>query len=276
MMPGRLEGARPGILSLRKTLLVPDADSPLILSLETATLTGSVALARGQRLLALRAGETQESHSKKLLQRVAEVLEEGGARLAEVELFAVGSGPGSFTGLRIGLATVKSFAATLSRPCLGVPTLHCVAHAAGPSAMTLAMIPAGRGEVFAQLLAVDEAGEVTSLNAAVHQPPEKLLESVIGQRRLTFAGEGAQQHELLIAAAARRVKFPLVFESRPELEIAEEREAFWKMSSPANALAANIAALACLRYGKGEATQAEQLRALYVRPSDAELNAEQS
>jgi tRNA threonylcarbamoyladenosine biosynthesis protein TsaB len=253
---------------------VLDSESPLILSLETATLKGSVALTLGSQVLALHADEAQASHSVRLLQTIAEVLEDaGGVRLSDVELFAVASGPGSFTGLRIGLATVKSFAATLSRPCVGVPTLHGVAHSYGPSERTLAMLPAGRGEVFAQLLAVDEAGAVTPLGEAVHQPPQELLESVGNYDRLVLAGEGAQQHELLIEAAARRANFKLAYEKSARSEMAESSGGLWVLARPIEGLAVNIAALAHLCYRSGELMKAEQLRALYVRPSDAELNA---
>lgn len=254
---------------------MPDSEAPLILSLETATRNGSVALTRGQRLLALRTGDAQTSHSNYLLQRVEEVLDEAGATLREVELFAVASGPGSFTGLRIGLATVKSFAATLKRSCVGVPTLAAVAHAAGLSPKTLAMIPAGRGEVFAQLLNVDEAGEVTPLSEAVHQHPARLLEGFVEFNRLKFAGEGAQQHELLIKARAERegIRFLNEKESRSETSKADDK--LWHISETHAALAIDVAALAYLRQQSSEAVSAEQLKAIYVRPSDAELNAQE-
>lgn len=247
----------------------------MILSLETATRNGSVALTRGQRLLALRAGEAQTSHSTYLLQRVEEVLDEAGATLKEVELFAVASGPGSFTGLRIGLATVKSFAATLKRSCVGIPTLAAVAHAAGLSQKTLAMIPAGRGEVFAQLLSVDEAGEVTPLGEAMHQHPAKLLEGFVQCPRLRFAGEGAQQHELLIKASAEREGIEFLDEQEARRETLKADDKLWHIAAPHAALAIDVAALAYLRQQSGEALSAGQLKAIYVRPSDAELNAQE-
>jgi tRNA threonylcarbamoyladenosine biosynthesis protein TsaB len=253
-------------------LYVIDSEFPLILSLETATRTGSVALTRGPQLLAMRAGEAQVSHSTKLLQRVEEVLEEAGANLADVELFAAACGPGSFTGLRIGLATVKSFAATLSRACVGVPTLAAVAHAAGSSKLTLAMIPAGRGEVFAQLFRVNEDGAVTPHNEASHQSPEKSLADAIKYNQLTLAGEGVQQHESLVKAMAERARVSLAYEKEALSENVEAVEKLWRIASPAATLATNIAVLAYMSYRRGETTGPEQLKAIYVRPSDAELN----
>ena len=255
---------------------MPDSENPLILSLETATRTGSVALTRGPGLLALRAGEAQTSHSTRLLSSVEEALAEAGASLSQVELFAVANGPGSFTGLRIGLATIKAFAATLKRSCVGVSTLAAVAHAAGFSSRTLAMIPAGRGEVFAQLFAIDETGAATPLGEAVHQGPERLLDSVAHFTALKFAGEGAQQHESLIKARAERAGVAWSDESASHLENVATAESFgWRIAAHAVALAPDVAALARLRQQSGATLTAEQLQASYVRPSDAELNAQE-
>src|SRR5947207_1763330 len=137
---------------------MPDPQSPLILSLETATLAGSVALSRGNQMLAALAGDSGVSHSNTLLHDVDKLLSEAHIDLSDIDFFAVATGPGSFTGLRIGIATVKALAATLDRPCAGVPTLQAIALAAGPSPGSIALLPAGRGEVFAQLFSVTDRG----------------------------------------------------------------------------------------------------------------------
>lgn len=249
-----------------------DSPSPLILSLETATRAGSVALARGPRLLAMRAGETQDSHSTKLLNSVADLLKEAGFELNDVELYAAASGPGSFTGLRIGLATVKSFAATLKRPCVGVPTLAAIAVASGPSAQTVAMIPAGRGEVFAQLFEVDEEGRATPHGEAVHRAPSRLLDSLPFNALLKFAGEGAIQHSALIKERAEREGIRFVSEEAESNVALREGERLWLLARTVGPLAPTIAIIASQCYMRGESFGPEGLRALYVRPSDAELN----
>lgn len=249
------------------------------MSLETATRTGSVALTRGTQPLALRAGDEQTSHSTTLLRRVEEVLAEAGAQLSEVELYAVASGPGSFTGLRIGLATIKSFAATLSRSCVGIPTLSAIAFAAGASRQTLAMIPAGRGEVFAQLLRVEESGEVSPLTEAVHQAPEKLLGRVVHLHQLRLAGEAAEQHSALIKTMAEREGITLVSPEASDNEggdvVAGKTVKRWAIAAPIQALATDIAALADQHYRRGTTIKPEQLQAIYVRPSDAELKTQE-
>src|ERR1041385_8227775 len=101
---------------------------PLILAIETATRAGSVAVARGGSVLALREGDASISHSMNLIEMIDAVLREAGALLADVDVFAVAVGPGSFTGLRIGLATMKAFAEVNQGPVVGISTLAAIAH----------------------------------------------------------------------------------------------------------------------------------------------------
>jgi tRNA threonylcarbamoyladenosine biosynthesis protein TsaB len=245
---------------------------PLILSIETATRAGSIALTRGDALLAVSTGDPSVSHSAHLLEDVSRVLEKGGAALDEVELFAVALGPGSFTGLRIGLATVKSFAATLMRPCVGVSTLHATAHAAGESRQTLALLPAGRGELFAQLLSVERNGEVLARDAPAYLTPQKLLAKYGGETSLKWAGEGAHIHLELIRARAKAegIKF-LVESQNSEPDLSAER--LWALAPLQSALAVNVAELALRRFDAADVESPGQLSAIYVRPSDAELHA---
>ena len=232
-----------------------------------------MALTRGGRVLAARHGEAQVSHSTDLLKNVRAVLTEAGCSLNDISLFAVASGPGSFTGLRIGLATVKSFAATLERPAVGVPTLHAVACAAGPSPRTLALIPAGRGEVFGQLLSIDPSGVPHALAAPVHLPPRKLLAGLSGARSLKLAGEGVELYLDEINAYARQKGIALKREAGGDGP-AEERDEpdVWSLQPSIENLAVHVAAEAGRLFRSGAQGRPEELHAIYVRPSDAELN----
>jgi len=246
------------------------ADEPhLLLSLETATRAGSVAITRGATLLASRSGDAQVSHSTHLLDQIKSALDEARLKLSEIDYFAVATGPGSFTGLRIGLATVKSFAATLKRQCIGIPTLHAIAHAAGESSRTIALLPAGRGEVYAQNLAVSSAGLVQPLDAPTHLTPRQLLEIVAPLRALKWAGEGAHIHAAAIAARAlaEGIEFR-VADCQDRMSVDENQ---WTLVEDVEVLAVSAAHLArwCLRSGKASLPQ--DVQALYVRPSDAEL-----
>ena len=81
--------------------------------------------------------------------------------------------------LRIGLATIKALAETLDRPAAGIPTLEAVALSGGVSAATVALLPAGRGEVFTQLFSVTGSDTVEPLDEAAHIPPTRLLNDTV-------------------------------------------------------------------------------------------------
>jgi len=164
------------------------AAQPLLLAVETATRVMSVALLDGERVVAEIAGDDERVHSERLLPAIDRLLELAGVSLAEVGAFAVSIGPGSFTGLRIGLATLKAFALDEARPVAPVSTLAALcAAAAGARGPVVALLDARRGEVYAA--AVARAGDVeptllpdsvfTPEELAVALPPETTL--VVGE-----------------------------------------------------------------------------------------------
>ena len=235
----------------------------LILSFDTATLGGSVCVARGEQVLASMVGDSSVSHSSTLLRDLDRTLELAGVSIRQVELFAAAAGPGSFTGLRIGVATVKALAITLNRPCFGIPTLQAVAHSAGPSRATVAVLPAGRGEVFAQLFSVSTVGVVKEHDDPAHLPPRMMIEKYGAIPNLRWVGQGALAHRETIKAYA----------ASKAIEFAESPRTTegWVLPEREENLARDIAALALQRFQNGQLESAESLKAIYVRPSDAEL-----
>ena len=186
--------------------------------------------------------------------------------MKEVGLYGAAVGPGSFTGLRSGLATVKGLALTTGRPAVGVQTLHALAYCVRPSARVISLIPAGRGEVFAQLLSVSAEGFVTELESPTHLPPGRLLERMAGLGGgLKWTGGGALKFIELIReqAGSRGIEF-----AGPGASGAEA-EGGWVVTPAAEALAKSVAEMARAAHVSGACT--EGLNAVYVRPSDAEL-----
>lgn len=98
-----------------------------ILSLESSAVSAAVCLTEGEKLIASTFQNSGLTHSRTLLPLAANLLESVGWTPAEVDAFAVAAGPGSFTGLRIGVATVKGFALGTNKPCIGVSTLEAMA-----------------------------------------------------------------------------------------------------------------------------------------------------
>ena len=100
----------------------------IILSLDSTALTASVALTDGERLLAEYTIENGNTHSENLLPMAEELLSKFKLSPKDVDLFAVTAGPGSFTGVRIGVSTVKGLAFGTGKPCIGVSTLASLAY----------------------------------------------------------------------------------------------------------------------------------------------------
>lgn len=101
--------------------------SPIILALETATMCGSVALIAGDHCLAEFSLQTKETHSRRLLAGVSWLLQETGRDWSAIDAVAVSLGPGSFTGLRIGLATAKGLVMAAGLKLIGIGTLDGLA-----------------------------------------------------------------------------------------------------------------------------------------------------
>jgi tRNA threonylcarbamoyladenosine biosynthesis protein TsaB len=224
--------------------------NPLILSVETATLSGSIAIHRGAEVLASSSGDPAVSHSNTLLADIDRLLSTTNLTIREMDMFAVASGPGSFTGLRIGIATIKALAATLNRSCVGVPTLEAIAHAAGPSSRTVALLPAGRGEVFCQMFSISADGGPTELDKPAHLPPQKMIERYANLGDILWTGDGAQLYKTLLQEACGS-EAPIV--------------------AADSVLAIHVGTLALRRFASDSSHGPNDLHANYVRPSDAEL-----
>ncbi len=147
---------------------------PLLLAVESATPATSVALLRGDTVLAELCRAADRPTAESLLPAIDALLREADERLAAVEAFAVSIGPGSFTSLRIGLATVKGLAFGPGRPAVAVSTLAALARRAPPGpGPVVAMLDARRGEVYA-----------ASFDEEAPEPAATRLEGVFGAEEL--------------------------------------------------------------------------------------------
>lgn len=128
-----------------------------LLALETTTREGSVALLKDDVVVAERPGDPALSHAERVPADFAAVLAAAGLAPSALDLVAVATGPGGFTGLRIGLASIQGLALALDRPTAGVPSLAALVWAAFEADQELtragAWLDASRGEVFAAAFA---------------------------------------------------------------------------------------------------------------------------
>jgi tRNA threonylcarbamoyladenosine biosynthesis protein TsaB len=237
----------------------------LLLSLETATRAGSIAILKDSNVLASSGGDPEVSHSNTLLADTDILLSNVNLTIRDIDIFAVATGPGSFTGLRIGISTVKALAETLHRPGVGVPTLEAIAHSAGPSDATVALLPAGRGELFVQLFSTSSEGAVTALDQPAHLSPTQIIEKYRTLGNICWVGEGADLYAGLIRESAIQKGYQFT-----EAAGTEESTDGWRTVKPTSNLAQHVASLALSRLQVMDA-RPNDLRAIYVRPSDAEL-----
>jgi len=146
---------------------------------------------------------SEAGHSSWLLPAVAALLRGLGLEAASLDLFAVTTGPGSFTGLRVGLGSVQGLALASGKRCLGVPTLDVLAHRAKGSAGTIvALIDAFRGEVFSGVY----DAEARLVGERQVGPLAAVLDGL--PRGTAFVGDAAAPNRGAIQAAIAEAVFP--------------------------------------------------------------------
>ncbi|HVZ15140.1 MAG TPA: tRNA (adenosine(37)-N6)-threonylcarbamoyltransferase complex dimerization subunit type 1 TsaB [Bauldia sp.] len=208
-----------------------------LLAIDTAWEASSVAVMDGERMV-VRSENIGRGHAEILMRQIEAAMAAAALAVADLDRIAVTVGPGSFTGLRIGIAAARGIALVTGKPAIGVGVL--AAHAAevrqtAPVAV-LAVLAAGRGELYGQRFAADG----TPLDEPHAAPPEVFAANL--DRGEVLAGSGA---DLVIAA--------LPMDEKPR--VAHRR------SSPDVSALARLAALA--------PASASPPRPLYIRPPDA-------
>jgi tRNA threonylcarbamoyladenosine biosynthesis protein TsaB len=221
-----------------------------LLTIDTSTPAGSVALSQGDRLLGEILLNTPSTHTDRLLTSLHQLLDDTGVDLAEVDAFAVVLGPGSFTGLRVGVATVKGLALAMDKPVIGISSLQALAvQVPFPKYPLCGLLDARKQEVYAGMFRW-EGGLPVLLGKERVLPPEALMEELTGD--VLFVGNGANVYRtLIIRQLGSRAHF-----------------APWSLEIPR---ASAAAALALAAWRNGQIMPVELLAPLYIRPSEAEL-----
>lgn len=116
----------------------------IVLAIESGVAGGSVALVSGGDVLGKWSGAEEASRSEELLPRIAEMLDQTGVKSSDLSRIAVSNGPGSYTGLRIGLATAMGLARALGVPCIGVSLLKAIGNYSEIRGERIIVVPIGR------------------------------------------------------------------------------------------------------------------------------------
>jgi len=216
----------------------------LLVAADTSGQDGSIALARGNadatcqliEVVPLAGG----TFSAQLVPQIAALLAKHGFHKEEIGAFAVASGPGSFTGLRVGLAAVKALAEVLNKPVAAVSRLEALASASKSQGNVMAALDAGRGEVYAGQYEIRQRAKLIS---------ERLLtmQEFLGEA----AGHTVITADSTLAESARAAGLPVEQVDSPRSDA--------------------IARLGWLDILAGKTVTPEALEANYLRRSDAEI-----
>lgn len=173
----------------------------LVLALDTTTRSGSIAVLRGRDVVAEFVGDGAITHGARLPGDLIRALDDAGAALDDVEMLAVAAGPGSFTGLRVGIAAMQGLAMARDLRIVPVSVLDALAAAgATGTARVAAWMDGQRGEVFAALY--DPSGRQVEI-AATALTPERTLEAwadALTRGPIVFIGDGATKYEAALRA----------------------------------------------------------------------------
>ena len=190
----------------------------MILCLETATPVCSVAINDGSKTLALRECKGQNAHSEKITIFIKEVLDELGIGYSQLDAVAVSKGPGSYTGLRIGVSTAKGVCYAAGLPLMAVDTLHAMAYGMREKLCTklqsgdllIPMIDARRMEVYCAVFDA-EMHRIKDTSAVVFDESFQLssLTSHLSPKKLWLFGDGAP-------------KLKELFKDNPKIQVVEE------------------------------------------------------
>ena len=227
-----------------------------ILAFDTCTRTASVAVVDdGETLCEITAG-VEARHGETLLPRIADALEQAGVPFEAIDLIAVGIGPGSFTGVRVGLATAKGLALASDKPLRGVVSLRTLARGApGSERLVAAALDGYKNEVYLALYARDGQGRLEERLAPLHArpgPAATALSEVSGEQAVLLVGDGARRY-------ADEIYEPMAGRAR--------------LAGPAfdQPLAGHLAREARQAFEEQGPSDLFSLEPLYLRPSDARL-----
>src|SRR5262245_60013127 len=175
-----------------------DRSEPIILAIDTSSSEARLAVSISESVIAALIVKSDRPHSQTLFSQISTLLRLAGVRVEDVGAFAACAGPGSFTGLRVGLAAAKGLADSLNRPCLGVDSLDLHALASGVDGAHLVMLCAGRGEVYCGFRDVTSRDIIDRpVSDKVGEPSYVLRAMTESLRRspLIVIGEGAYKYK---------------------------------------------------------------------------------
>lgn len=221
-----------------------------VLGLDTSTMMATCAVINEERLLGEYSLNQDMSHSEKLVPMIKEILDGLSMKVSDIDLYGVALGPGSFTGLRIGAATMKSFAHLFDKPIVGVSTLEALAYNLPYNEIVVPMIDARRNRVYTGIYTWED-GVLKELMAPDVVPIDELLSKLMDFDQVVVNGNGTILHRQLIEdSLENRVSFATLGQNMCR--------------------ATSICELARIKYDRGQVDDYFTLAPEYLRESQAQ------
>lgn len=227
-----------------------------ILAVDTSAMTASVALMSDGRLVAENSLNHKKTHSEKLMPMIDTALRESEIGVEEIDLFAVSNGPGSFTGLRIGVSTIKALAHAMKKPVVGVSTLEALAYNLfDVRGLVSPIMDARRGQVYNAVYKW-EKGKLKEIIAPRAEALENCLSDFEKEQKVYFLGDGVPVHK-------EKIK-----------KIMGERAEF-ALPTCLFQRASSVAAIAEIKASCKEVDNYQNVNPIYLRKSQAEREYEE-
>jgi len=221
------------------------------LAFDTSTRTVSVCLLEGGNIIEEETLNTGRNHSEVLLPVIERALKKNNLKMGCIDLFSCAVGPGSFTGVRIAVSTIKGMMVATGKPAVGVSTLAALALNVEPTdKLICAVIDAERGQVYSSLFRHQKKGMLRRLAADLCLKPQGLLQGI--NEDVVCVGDGAVKYADIITQ-----------EAKTSMEIPQNIRHHIRASA--------VGLLAGEKYRKGELLNSETCVPVYLRSADVQV-----
>ncbi len=221
---------------------------PLILAVDTSSVSACFAIASGKEIIASIKTDVAVPHSKTFFNLLRSLLQSADKSLSKIDAFAAATGPGSFTGLRVGLSAIKGLSHAVGKPAIGISSIDALALASKAFGKILVIINAGRDEVYAGLRLIQPDGILKVLGDDMVGPASSVIQSF---------DQYIQEDSLIIIRAGFK-------EEDREHDLEPGLQTFRVTSNVAEDIAIYAAEILTRQTSFA-------LRPHYIRPSDAEI-----
>ncbi len=226
-----------------------------ILSLETSSKRFSLALGDGQKVIKSRVMVLDKILSDSIIPAIDRILKASKWKLADLDAFVVGLGPGSFTSLRVGLSTVKGLSFALHKPVIGIPSLDAIAFNIGKTTKQICVLSDARRNMVYACLYENSNGKLKTKSEYLLTPLEILLDRITSDT--IFVGDA------LLLYKADIEKYFLAKADNLNMDFAPQAKSYPN--------AKNLIALAQERLGKKKFANIDKLVPLYLYPEDCQV-----